>query len=109
MVNDYKAGNQLRIIGGIYKRKKYATFLHFRGSKMATISIQERNKQPYECNVHLSSIAKIPQKQTQPTAKKSSNIVLTREEYESLLSEVADLTKRLSNLEIALQNIGSRN
>ena len=73
MVNDYKAGNQLRIIGGIYKRKKYATFLHFRGSKMATISIQERNKQPYECNVHLSSIAKIPpsqsQKQSQPTAK----------------------------------------
>ena len=102
MVNDYKAGNQLRIIGGIYKRKKYATFLHFRGSKMATISIQERNKQPYECNVYFSSIAKIPQQQSQsqPTAKKSSNIVLTREEYESSLSEVADLTKRLSNLEM---------
>ena len=105
----------MKIIAGIYKRKKYATFLKYRGTKMATIEIKEPNKKPYECNVYLSSIAKIPKNPsssssaaTATTKKATNNIVLTREEHEELVNEVKDLTKRLGNLEIALRDLGRR-
>ena len=89
--NGSSEGEQVAIVGGLYKQHHLGTFLHPYGTKMATVLVDRRER-----NICLSSIAKVP-------SSTDDEITISRSaEYESLQQDVATLTMQLKKLELKI-------
>jgi PHD/YefM family antitoxin component YafN of YafNO toxin-antitoxin module len=105
---DYKQGDQLDLVGGIYKRYRHATFLHKAGTKMCYVKVHGDSAS--ERSVRLTSVRKAVATTTKgaTTTTKSDNdtIVMSKEEYKELLDEINALLTALANLEVKARRYG---
>lgn len=101
MTTDLKAGDQVYIVGGLYRRYGKGTYLRPYGKKMCTIKVHGDTVN--ERNVWLSSVQKVVVVDHDSGSSPTATISMTREEYNSLLQDIVSVTKALHELQIKVK------
>jgi hypothetical protein len=83
------------IVGGIYKRHGFGTYVHPYGTKMATVLVQGKER-----NLWLTSIVKIEDE--------INTITISRSKYTSLLEDITKLTKEMKRLELKVKDLDKK-
>jgi hypothetical protein len=91
----YRTGDQLDIVGGIYKKYKHATFLRYSGTGTKMCDVKVHHDIAMERRVRLTSIKKAA------TAKNDDEVVvMTKKQYNELLDDIKALSDAVALLEL---------
>jgi hypothetical protein len=94
---ELKAGDRVYIVGGVYRRYGEGRYIRPYGNKMCTIKVHGDTKE--ERNVRLTSIRKAPE----APEVAATSITLSKEEYQTLLQDIDDLTRALNVLQLKVR------
>ena len=99
---DYKEGERIAIIGGLYKKNRHGIYLRAYGTKMACVQVEGDSRR--QRNLWLTSLAPINTKKstksTNQPKKTGDVVVISKEDYDALQKEIASLTIALKNIEL---------
>jgi hypothetical protein len=104
-----KPGDKVYIVGGMYRWHGHGTYVRPFGKKMCTIKVNGDIRETR--NLWLSSIQKEEteakdNEQRPPSSTSFAEVVLTREQYDSLLRDIASLAKALNELQLKVNAYG---
>jgi len=97
----YEEGGRVKIVAGLYKKNGYGVFLGPCGKTRWKIRV-DGDSQAHR-NLWKSSIA--PVVVDVEAEQEEDDVCLSRDEYDSLLKEMATLTKAMKALEIKLKKM----
>ena len=95
---NFKEGQRIRIVKGLYKSKKFGIYVKAYGSKMCSIAIQG-DSQPSR-NVRLTSIAPIESTRQSTTRPDNTPVTISRDEYNTLLTDIDNMSVALKKLQL---------
>lgn len=98
----YKAGDRVRIVGGMFTKKQAGSFLGYAGEKSARVKIDRDNKD--ERTIRLKSIELIEERQTQ-TDPTPSTIEIDRATYDEMVQLIQNLKLQATALEEKLNGL----
>jgi len=101
MKHRYSKGDQVAIVAGLYKKHARGTYLGTAGLLSASIRVNgdSRDKR----NLRLSSIKPLMNDVSDDDAE---DVVLTKEEYVSLIEEISRLSDGLQKLQLKMERMG---
>ena len=106
---EYRSGEEVALVSGIYKSWKTCIYQKEHGKKMCTVKLGSKGEGPVR-NVRLTSIAKIESNAT-PTPSTSQGgeqtVVLDKQTYENLIKEVENLKLSVDGLQSTLNRFKS--
>ena len=98
----YVAGEEVKLVKGIYRSYKVAVYQGDYGDKMCTVKIGS-GRNAFSRNIRKTSIAKHRHATTQtPTREASTSVTIDNDTYEKLIKEVANLKLGVNRLQNAL-------
>jgi len=104
MKHRYVPGDQIEIVAGIYKKHARGTYLGPSGLLSASVKVigDTREKR----NLRLSSIRPVMKDWAADDDDDGDDVVLTKQEYVSLLEEISCLSDSLKKLQLKVERLG---
>ena len=106
-------GDRVEIVGGIFKKKKYGTYLRPYGDKGKMVCVRIDNDDRRERQIWASSIRPITKStrkkaatpKAAPPPPRDDSISISRADYNSILEEIAGLIESVKALELKVKGL----
>jgi hypothetical protein len=109
MVTEYKQGDKVKIVRGVYKHYKHGEYVKAKGTKMATIQLSGAGGKSFKKDVWRTSIERIQsstkQNEGRSNKKEDDTIVVSRKKYNSMKRDFDLLTVAMQKLRLKIDNM----